>query len=56
MRSPINDGKRKGVKQVQDKTESGLAALGGVINLGDLVTLTAGGEDQSTEGKRDPYD
>lgn len=27
-----------------------------VVDLGDIVTLTAGGEESSTEGKRNPYD
>ena len=27
-----------------------------VIGLGDVVTLTTGGEEESTEAKREPYD
>jgi hypothetical protein len=27
-----------------------------VVDLGDVITLTAGGEESSTEGKRNPYD
>lgn len=27
-----------------------------VVDLGDVVTLTAGGEEDSTEAKRHPYD
>jgi hypothetical protein len=27
-----------------------------VIEVGNVVTLTTGGLDDSTEGKRDPYD
>lgn len=27
-----------------------------VVDLGDMTTLTAGGEDSSTESKRNPYD
>jgi hypothetical protein len=27
-----------------------------VVDLGDIVTLTAGGEEDSTEDKRNPYD
>lgn len=27
-----------------------------VVDVGDIVTLTAGGEESSTEGKRNPYE
>jgi len=38
--------------ETHDLTDSSIL----VVDLGDAVTLTAGGEDQSTEAKRNPYD
>jgi hypothetical protein len=38
--------------ETRDLTDSSIL----VIGLGDVVTLTTGGEEQSTEAKRNPYD
>lgn len=38
--------------ETRDLTDSSIL----VVDLGDVVTLTAGGEEDSTEAKRHPYD
>ena len=38
--------------ELHDLTEGSIL----MVDVGDVVTLTMGGEEQSTEDKRNPYD